>query len=168
MFTRRATFVIKKLILRKGRYMNKYLYEKAKKIIQSICEAAANGEYDTREKFHAMLEDNPDVAVQGYNAFGKIFFWNQASAYFYGYNKGEAIGRDVFETILPPEVRPLARDAILAASKTGKMPEPSSCDLLQRNGEYVTMYSGHLMFNWDGPSTPEFYCIDAGIATQPE
>ncbi len=143
--------------------MKKFTYNKAKKLIQSICKAAADGEYDTREKFHAMLEANPDVAVQGYNAYGKIFFWNQASTHLYGYREDIAVNKDLFELVLPPEMRPLARNMILAASKTNKLPEASSCDLIQRSGEYVTVFSGHIMFRWDGPTTPEFYCIDIGI-----
>jgi len=147
--------------------MKKYSYKEAKTLVQSICKTAVDGEYDTREKFHAMLEANPDVAAQGYNAFGKIFFWNKASIHLYGYSEASAINRDLFETVLPPEMRQLARDVVFASTKTGKTPEPSSCDLLQRNGEYVTVFSGHLLFNWDGPATPEFYCVDVGIEPQP-
>jgi PAS domain S-box-containing protein len=146
--------------------MKKYVYAEAKKLIQSINKAAVNGEYDTREKFLAMLEANPDVAAQGYNAYGKIFFWNKASSILYGHSEAAAVNKDIFETILPPEMRPFARDLIQSASKTGKLPEPSSCDLLRHNGEYVTVFSGHLMFRWENPSTPEFYCIDVGIDSQ--
>ena len=143
--------------------MKKYPYKEAKALIESICKAAGNGEYDTREKFFSMLEANKDIAVQGYNSFGKIFFWNKASAELYGYNEAAAVNKDIFETILPPELRQLARSMIQSAAKTGKTPEPSSCDLLHRNGDYVTVFSGHLMFLWDHAVTPEFYCIDAGI-----
>jgi len=148
--------------------MKKFTYNKAKKLIQSICKAAADGEYDTREKFHAMLEAHPDVAVQGYNVFGKIFFWNKPSALLYGYSEAAAVNRDIFETILPPEMRPLARDLVFAATKTGKTPAASSCDLIHRNGEYVTVFSGHLMFQWDNATVPEFYCVDVGIEPQTE
>lgn len=143
--------------------MKKYSYKEAKALIQSICDAADKGEYDTREKFIAMLEANPDIAAQGYNSFGKIFFWNKASSAMYGYSEAAAVNRDIFEMILPPELRQLARSLIKSAMKTGKTPEPSSCDLLHRSGEYVTVFSGHLMFRWDHAVTPEFYCIDAGI-----
>ena len=147
--------------------MKKYVYKEAKELIQSLCEAAAAGQYDTREKFHAILDAHPDIAVQGYNAFGKIFFWNKPSAHLYGYSETAAVNRDLFETILPPEMRPLARDQVFAAAKTGKMPKPSACELLQRNGDSVTVFSGHLVFQWDHATSPEFYCIDVGIKTQP-
>ena len=146
--------------------MKKYTHQQAKKLILSICKAAKNGEYDTREKFHTVLETYPEIAVQGYNPFGKIFLWNTASALLYGYRPEEAIGKDLFDTLLTPEMRPLARDLILSADKTGKMPSPSACDLLHRNGEYITVFSGHLLFSWDGPATPEFYCVDIAIDPQ--
>jgi hypothetical protein len=144
--------------------MKKYVYAEANALIQSICKAAADGEYDAREKFLAMLEANPDVAAQGYNAYGKIFFWNEASSLLYGHSEVTTFNQDIYETILPPEMRQLARDMVLSATKTGKTPEASSCDLLRHNGEYVTVFSGHLMFRWDSPSAPEFYCVDVGIA----
>lgn len=143
--------------------MNKYPYQDAQTLIQSICDAAARGEYDTRDKFHAMLEANPDVAAQGYNAFGKIFFWNDSSIETYGYKESEAVNQDIFEMLIPEEMRSLAREAVSTATLSGRLPPPSSCDLLHRNGDYVTVVSGHVMFAWDGPSTPEFYCIDIGI-----
>lgn len=147
-------------------YMNKYAHKEAESIVQSVCTAAADGVFDTREKFLSMLDDNPDIAAQGYNAFGKIFFWNDASAFLYGYREADAVTRDIFETILPPEMRQMARTMVEAATQTGRMPEPSACDLLHRSGDYVTVVSGHLLFHWDSPSTPEFYCVDVGVESQ--
>jgi PAS domain-containing protein len=143
--------------------MTKYTYPEAKKLIQPICQAAKNGEYDTREKFMTMLDENPSIAAQGYNAFGKIFFWNAASTLLYGYSEHAAVNQDLFELILPDELRPFARDMVQMARNTGKFPEAGSCDLLQRNGEFVTVYSGHVVFQWDEGSEPEFYCIDVAI-----
>ena len=143
-----------------------YIYEEAKTLIMSLCAAAAAGEYDTREKFHAMMADNPDLAVQGYNAYGKIFFWNIPATHLYGYSEAAAVNRDLFETILPPEMRSLARDMIMVATRTGKTPVPSACDLIRRNGEFVTVFSGHVMFQWENATTPEFYCLDVEIIPQ--
>ena len=141
-----------------------YIYEEAKKLVTSLCEAAYTGKYDTREKFHAMMQARPNLAVQGYNAYGKIFFWNTPSAHLYGYSEAAAVNRDIFETILPPEMRPLGRDMIRVATRTGKTPAASACDLIRRSGEYVTVFSGHLMFQWENATTPEFYCLDLEIA----
>ena len=143
--------------------MKKYAYKEAKQLIQSVCTAAKAGEYDTREKFLAMLDANPDIAVQGYNPFGKIFFWNTAAVSLYGYREADAFNKDLFDLLLPPEIRQLARDLITTATKTGKTPDATACDLVHSNGEYITVFSGHLMFQWDNASTPEFYCVDVEI-----
>jgi PAS domain-containing protein len=146
--------------------IKKFAYKDAKKLIQSLCASAEAGEYDTREKFLAMLDAHPDLAAQGYNTFGKIFFWNQPSAVLYGYSETAAVNRDLFETLLPPELQQFARDMVFMARKTGKLPAAAAFDMLRRNGEYVTVFSGHLMFQWDNATSPEFYCIDLGIESK--
>ena len=148
--------------------MKKHPYNKAKKEILGIYMAAAAGEYDSREKFMALLDANPHLAAQGYNPYGQIFYWNDASAHLYGYSEAEAVNRNLFELILPPEMRSLAQDMILCAQKTGKLPEAGPCDLMRHNGEFVTVFSGHLMFNWEGAAVPEFYCIDLATCPDPE
>lgn len=146
--------------------MKLHTYPEAKRIIQSICKAAGNGEYDTREKFLAVLDEHSYVAAQGYNAFGKIFFWNTASADLYGHSERAVINKDIFELIMPDELKQFARDMVQLARRTRQLPDPSSCDLLRHNGEFVTVYSGHLVFQWEEGTEPEFYCIDVGIDSE--
>jgi len=139
--------------------MKTYSFEEAKTIISSFCQQAEKGEFGTREQFMHHLDRNPHIAVQGYNAFGKIFHWNETSSHLYGYRESEAINQDLVELILPEEMRPLGRSMIANAHRSGKMPDPGSCDLLHFNGHYVTVFSGHLVFQWDDAATPEFYSI---------
>ena len=146
--------------------MKKYSIQDARAIINGICGAAGAGEFETRESFMNMLDKNPHIAVQGYNRFGKIFFWNEASAYLYNVRESDAISQDLFELVIPPEMRKFARDAVHVATRSGKMPDPGPCDLLRGGTEYVTVYSGHLVFQWDHATTPEFYCIDLELDTE--
>lgn len=146
--------------------MKSFPYKEAKEIITGICKAAAEGEFDSRERFMAMLDRNPHIAVQGYNPHGKIFFWNDASIHVYGHSEATAINQDLFELILPQDMRSLARDMVSAGAQTGKMPEASACDLMRCNGDLITVYSGHLVFTWDG-GYPEFYRLDLPLKTEP-
>ncbi len=146
--------------------MKRYAYKNAQDMIDSICQMADEGYYDTREKFMAMVDDNSHIAIQGYNIFGKIFFWNTASSDLYGYRESEAINQDLVELILPPEMQPFARDMLQNSRKSGKMPEAAPCDLVRSSGSYITVYSGHLVFSWAEASTPEFYCIDVPLETE--
>ena len=148
--------------------MKKHPYNTAKEAILDIYRAAVAGRFDSREKFMALLDANPHIAVQGYNPYGIIFYWNDASAHLYGYSEAAAINRNLFELILPPEMQPLAQDMIACAQKTGKTPEAGACDLLRHNGDIVTVFSGHLMFKWEDATVPEFYCLDLEIGVNPE
>lgn len=148
--------------------MKTFDYDEAKRIIKGLCDAAEAEEFDTREKFEEALEKHPYVAVQGYNPYGKIFYWNGPSAHVYGYTIDEAVNQDLFELILPPDMQQFARDLVFAAQKNGRMPEAAPCDLVHRNGEFVTVYSGHVVFNWDNAATPEFYCLDLPLNTEVE
>jgi len=143
--------------------MNAYPFKEAKEKIDSICRKAAENGYPTRECFYTMLQENPDIACQGYNAFGLIFFWNTASHLLYGYREEEVIGCNLFDLILPQELHTFARDAVAVARKTGRTPSPGPVDLLHRRGQRLHIYSGHLVFRWDKRAEPEFYCIDIKI-----
>lgn len=148
--------------------MTQFSIHEAKTIINKLCSSEEQNRFPTRESFMDMLAMNPHVAVQGYNCFGKIFYWNNASVTLYGHRFEEAINKDLIELIIPPEMRQFVRDAIKRGAKTGIMPEPCACDLLNADGEYVTVYSGHLAFSWGNSSTPEFYCLDLPIAADRE
>lgn len=138
-------------------------YPEAKETILKICSDAMDGQFPTRDSFIRMLKANPHVAVQGYNRFGIIFYWNDASACIYGHSETDAFGQDLVELLLPEEMQRMARDVITSGTKTGKMPSAGACDLIRKNGEYVSVFSGHLIFQWEDSTGPEFYCIDLAI-----
>lgn len=147
--------------------MSQFTLQEARAIINELCETAENNGFPTRKSFMDMLALNPRIAVQGYNHFGKIFYWNNASITVYGHRIEEAVNQDLVELIIPPEMRQFARDMIARGARTGKMPDPGACDLVNAAGQYVTVYSGHIAFSWGNSSTAEFYCVDLPIAAGP-
>ena len=127
-----------------------------------ICNEAKKGMFKTRESFFSRMKENPHIAVQGYNAFGKVFYWNIASTRLYGYTERRATNQELFDLILPPDFRELARSMVASGARTGKMPEPGACDLMRDDGQFISVFSGHLIFHWD-TAAPEFYCIDLAL-----
>lgn len=145
--------------------MKKFTHQEAKAVITKLCESAENNGFPTRDSFFDMLALNPLIAAKGYNYFGKIFYWNNASVTLYGHRMEEAINKDLVELIIPPDMQKFARDMIALGGRSGKMPDPGTFDLIHADGHYVTVFSGHLAFSWGNSSTPEFYCLDLPIIT---
>jgi len=80
-----------------------------------------------------------NIAVQGYLADGTIKYWNRASERLYGYTAAEAIGHDLVELIIPPEMRDGVRAAIRHGAQTGEMPPPAELALLHKNGSRINV-----------------------------
>ena len=78
----------------------------------------------SEERWRTLMDHMP-APVQGYNSDGVVVYWNRASERLYGYTAAEAIGRNLGDLIIPPELQPHFRQA-LAASPHSKHPA-SSC-----------------------------------------
>lgn len=55
------------------------------------------------QQVRAILENAPTIAMQMYDAQGRVLFWNRASENLYGFTQEQAIGKPLSELILTPE-----------------------------------------------------------------
>jgi len=113
-----------------------------------------------------LLEYVPGVSVQGYTTDGIVRSWNKASEEIYGYTEKEAIGRNLGDLIIPPEVKPNFRQALELGAKctrSGELMPPGELMLLHKNGSLVPVYSIHTVVCLDGrPSL--MFCIDVDLS----
>ncbi len=117
----------------------------------------------SEQRFRNLFESIPKIAIQGYNRHRQVIYWNDASAQLYGYSKTEALGQQLEDLIIPPEIRP----AVIAAVQnwlTDNQPIPASeLSLVHQDGSRVEVYSSHAMLtNLDGE--PEMYCVDIDLS----
>ena len=67
-------------------------------------------------RFEAIIENAPLLAVQGYDAEGRVVFWNKASENLYGFKSADMLGKRLGGSMLAPEdaleFERLARDAL--------------------------------------------------------
>ncbi|MEA3226673.1 MAG: PAS domain S-box protein, partial [Planctomycetota bacterium] len=117
---------------------------------------------DSREWFRMMLENLPNVAVQGYGPDGTVHYWNKANESIYGYTAEEALGKDLVELIIPPEMRDYVREAIAHGARTGEMPPASELNLMHKDGSRVPVWSSHAVVRRAGRE-PELFCIDVDL-----
>jgi PAS domain S-box-containing protein len=117
------------------------------------------------ERFYALLENVPNMAVQGYMANGTVLYWNKASERLYGYTAEEALGRNLLDLIIPDEIREEVRQAIYIMGEKGEAIPASELTLRRKDGSLVTVFSSHsVVSRQDG--TKEFFCMDIDISEQ--
>lgn len=113
-------------------------------------------------RFRTLLDNTPQIAIQGYNADGTTIYWNKASELIYGYSNEEAIGQNLLDLIIPPPMHKAVGTAMAQMAATG-VAVPSEELLLQRkDGSMVAVFSGHAVVKLpDGE--PQIYCIDVDL-----
>ena len=103
------------------------------------------------------------IAVQGYAPDGTVRYWNRACEHFYGYTEQEALGRNILELIIPPEVRAAVREAIAGMARSGEPVAASELMLMHKDGSRVPVYSSHAVVKRPG-AEPELFCIDVDLS----
>jgi diguanylate cyclase (GGDEF)-like protein/PAS domain S-box-containing protein len=116
----------------------------------------------SENRFRRILNDVPTVAVQGYTEDGAIIYWNSASEKLYGYGANEAIGKNLLELIIPPEIQSSVRQAIQQMVKTGKPIPAAELSLMHKDGSRVEVYSSHSIVTVPGRKT-ELFCLDIDL-----
>ncbi|HCZ13806.1 MAG TPA: hypothetical protein DHV85_04225 [Candidatus Accumulibacter sp.] len=132
----------------------------ARDITQS--KLAADALRESEERFRTVLNDVDAIALQGYLADGTTRFWNPASERLYGYSADEAIGRNLLDLIIPPEMRAGVRQAIAEMHRTGVAIPPEELFLMRKDGSRVAVFSSHVLVQIPGRA-PEMFCIDVDL-----
>jgi len=117
----------------------------------------------SEQRFRTLFESTPKISVQGYNRQRQVIYWNDASEQLYGYTKAEALGRQLEELIIPPEMHQEVIVAIQGWLTEGQAIPASELSLMHKDGSQATVYSSHLMLiNLEGE--PELYCVDIDLS----
>lgn len=113
-------------------------------------------------RFRTLLDNTPEISVQGYEADGTTFYWNRASEKVYGYSKEEAIGRNLLDLIIPDFMRDGVRQAIATMAETGVTIPSDELMLKRKDGSMVPVYSGHAVVKLkDRPA--QIFCMDLDL-----
>jgi len=120
---------------------------------------------ESEQRFRALLESLPKVAVQGYDRDRRVIYWNEASTRLYGYAAEEAQGRLLEELIIPSPMRePLIR-AHRAWMREGVEIPADELELQHKSGELVPVFSHHVMLG-EHTDEPLMFCVDVDLSDQ--
>ncbi len=121
--------------------------------------------YTNEDKFIELLGKIPNVAVQGYNKYREVIYWNKASEEIYGFKEQEALGRQLEDLIIPDFMREDVISYVKNWYEKG-IPIPSGeLPLINKDGSTVYVFSSHVMLNQDSDN-PEMFCIDINLTQQ--
>ena len=121
---------------------------------------------ESEERFRDLLDHIPGVSIQGYTADGIVRYWNKASEKVYGYSAEEAMGKNLADLIIPPDLKPHFKESLevgAKATKTGEFRPAGELMLLHKNGHLVPVHSIHTVVCLkDKP--PLLFCIDVDLS----
>ncbi len=113
-------------------------------------------------RFRVLFQNISSVAVQSYGFDGTTHYWNRASEQLYGFAAKEAVGRNLMDLIIPPEMHAGVRQAIQQMVQTGQPIPAAELTLRRKDGSPVTVYSCHAIVQAPGRD-PELFCLDIDI-----
>jgi PAS domain S-box-containing protein len=113
-------------------------------------------------RFRNVLQEVHSVAVQGYRPDGTTQYWNLASERLYGFSAQEAIGRNLVDLIIPPEMRELVAQALRYMAESGAPAPSAELSLARKDGSRVTVFSSHAIVQIPG-RPQELFRIDIDL-----
>ncbi|GAB6113236.1 PAS domain S-box protein [Desulfomicrobium salsuginis] len=120
---------------------------------------------ESEARFRNLFEQVPSVAVQGYDLAGTTIYWNAASETLYGYTAQEAVGKNLVDLIIPPEIREFVQQDMRSMAETGIPIPAGELSLMRRDGSRVLVFSSHVIVK-KPDSPPELFCLDVDLTSR--
>ncbi|MCG2575382.1 PhnD/SsuA/transferrin family substrate-binding protein [Dechloromonas sp. XY25] len=114
-------------------------------------------------RFRAIFENVDALAIQAYLPDGTVHYWNNASEKIYGYPASEAIGKSLFDLIIPPNMRNEVQGAVRWMFEHKTAIPAGRLTLMRKGGAPVEVYSSHALIE-SSDQGPLVYCLDIDLS----
>jgi PAS domain S-box-containing protein len=118
---------------------------------------------ESEERFRTLLQEIHSVAIQAYGPDGTTKYWNKASEVVYGYTSEEAIGKNLIDLIIPPEMKEGVKQAMAYMAESGIPIPASELLLIRKDGTRVPVYSSHHIAHYPNKEQ-ELFCLDIDLS----
>lgn len=119
---------------------------------------------DSEARFRNLFEDVSTIAVRGFSKEGTVQYWNKACEDFYGFTSEEALGRNIYDLIIPESQRDHMENKLDQLTK-GKKIVPEELLLEHMTGTPVQVLSSYTRINRKG-FADEFFNFDVDLTGQ--
>ncbi len=117
---------------------------------------------ESEERFRMLLNDVSMVSVQGYTKEGSTLYWNEGSCRLYGYTATEAIGKSIYDLIVPLEMHDAFAATIEKMIDTRLPAAPFEIELMHKDGFSIPVYTSHCILERQGHAL-ELFCIGVDL-----
>ncbi|MBK6345444.1 MAG: response regulator [Bacteroidales bacterium] len=119
----------------------------------------------SEERFSSLLNHISDIAVQGYQKDGTIKYWNKASERLYQYRAEEALGKNLFDLIVPTDLNDYVRTRFNQMIETEQPFPGEEFRLRRKDGQYINVISNHAVYRLT-ENEYELYSIDIDLSAR--
>jgi len=116
-------------------------------------------------RFRTLFDSLPHVSIQGYGPDGTTRYWNAASEKLYGFTAQEAVGTNLLDLIIPPELKSGVQQAIIEMAQTGQPIPTAELNLQRKDGSRVPVLSSHALIHIQGQAA-ELFCVDIDLSVR--
>ena len=120
---------------------------------------------ESEARFRSIFENIDAISIQGYHSDGTVIYWNPASEKIYGYSPAEAIGGNLFDLIIPTEIKERVTQAVAWMFQHKQGIPASRLQLRRKNGHPVHVYSSHTVVE-DIHGNCTLFCLDIDLSEQ--
>jgi len=113
-------------------------------------------------RFHKLFDDTQAMSIQGYRADGTVVYWNAASEKIYGYSGAQALGKSLYDLIIPSDMRSEVEQAVAWMFEHQQGIPPARLNLQHKDGSTVPVYSSHTVVALPNDE-PIMFCMDADM-----
>ena len=114
------------------------------------------------QQLRALVDLTPNLAVQWFDAQGRILDWNPASETMFGWRRDEALGKTLDQLMYAPQEQQGFMDVLRRVARTGETFGPIESELRRRDGSHCYLFS--TVFRIPGvEGEPIFVCMEIDV-----
>jgi two-component system cell cycle sensor histidine kinase/response regulator CckA len=119
---------------------------------------------ESENRFRTVIENVSSIAIHGYDADRKVVFWNPACEQFFGYKREEALGQNMEDLILTPELKSVVVKRVDNLHHHNTSIPPQEIIFRRKDGKFIPVLSGNVVLK-SNADEEIYYFLDIDLTS---